>query len=240
MKREILFVLAMLLIIGTNGQILKPAWLNWEKKYTFDKYNVLRTENYSKKGELMLVGDYKTYYQSKGDDYTSIMSSPASLDTWEVLTDKKNECFIECYWTGGTEIKKISANGYTMPADSALKIMELTVTEETKAICGYKCRKYTFTHKKMVGEMWLTDEVDLSNDIGVFRAGHLDAAFNKLSVKGFVMEVTYGIPKGQKNVLKTISLMNDGTYTLDCSNVDMNYYVNKKGYYDYSMYLFGF
>jgi len=240
MKKGILIVIALFLILGANCQILKPSWLKWEKKYTFDKYNVLRVENYSKKGELMMIADYKTYYQSNGNDYTTIMSSPASKDTWEVLTDKKNECFVECYWTGGTEIKDISACGYTIPADTSIKQLVVTETEATKDICGYKCRKYDFTFKKTVGEIWVTDEVKLSNDIGIFRASHMDDVHNTISVDGFIMEITMGIPKGQKTIMKTISLINDGSYTLDCSNVKMGYSVNKKGYFDYTIYPFGF
>jgi hypothetical protein len=77
----------------------------------------------------------------------------------------------------------------------------------------------------------VTDEVKLSNDIGIFRASHMDDVHNTISVDGFIMEITMGIPKGQKTIMKTISLMNDGSYTLDCSNVKMGYSVNKKGYF---------
>lgn len=81
--------------------------------------------------------------------------------------------------------------------------------------------------------MWITDEVKLSNDIGVFRAAKMAAIHNTLSVGGFVMEMTTEDVNGGKTLMKTISLFNNESYTADFSNAQMSYAINKINYYTF-------
>jgi GLPGLI family protein len=243
MRRIILFSFVMLSLFSTEAQTklsLKPSWLKWDSTYTFDRYNVSRVENYSKKGELMMTSDYKTYYQSKtpDGDFSIILAKQNSKDSWEVLSNKRHECFIECYRTDGV-ITNCSANGYTMPTESGLSTLKLEPTDETKQILGFNCKKYTYTFNKAIGEIWITNEVKLSNDLGAYRASHMDAGNNRLSVEGFVMEIISEVPKGGKTIVKTISLSNECNYSPDYRNVEMGYSTNKKSYYTVTLYLFG-
>ena len=112
-----------------------------------------------------------------------------------------------------------------------LKKLELAATEETREILGYTCRKYTYTYKKIFGEVWLTDQVAMPNDIGVFRACKMAALHNTLSVPGFVMEMTTEDAKGGRTLMKTVSLQQDEKYVVDFRGVEMNKAVNKVNYF---------
>ncbi|MBK7031411.1 MAG: hypothetical protein IPH45_20450 [Bacteroidales bacterium] len=114
-----------------------------------------------------------------------------------------------------------------------MKQLTLIPTDENKLIANLKCRKYTYTHKKIFGEVWLTEDVKLSNDIGVFRACKMAALHNTLSVPGFVMEMTTEDDRGGKTLMKTISLQKDETYSLDLKGVEMSKAINKVNYYTF-------
>ena len=111
--------------------------------------------------------------------------------------------------------------------------MEITATTETKKIAGYTCKKYTYTYKKIFGEVWITDDVKLPNDVGVFRAAKMAALHNTLSVSGFVMEMTTEDARGGKTVMTTLSLMANEKYTINLKGVDMNTALNKVNYYTF-------
>jgi hypothetical protein len=124
-----------------------------------------------------------------------------------------------------------NAGGFKYPDASELKRLDIVATSESKKILGYDCKKYTYTYKKIFGEVWITDQVKLSNDLGVFRACKMEALHNTLSVQGFVMEMTTEDAKGGKTLMKTILLMNDEKYIVDLKGVNMSTAINKVNYY---------
>lgn len=231
MKRILILLSFLTTLMSANAQLKAPG-VKWDDTYTFDKCNVLKIEFYAKNNELMRTVDYKTYYQSKGDNFTIVSTNPKGNDRSETLIDKKNEVAIQIYKSGNTYMMS-NAGGYKMPAEAELKKLDLVATTETKQIAGYNCTKYTYTFKKIFGEVWITNEVKLPNDYGIFRAAKMAALHNTLSVGGFVMEMTTEDARGGKTLMKTISLQNDENYTADFKKVEMTTAINKVNYYTF-------
>jgi len=96
---------------------------------------------------------------------------------------------------------------------------------------GYACEKYTYTYKLIFGEVWLTDQISLSNDLGVFCAAKMAAKHNTLSVAGFVMEMTTEDSGSGKTLMTTVSLNNSEIYILNFNGVNMSIAINKVNYY---------
>ncbi|HNW50428.1 MAG TPA: hypothetical protein PKH79_05055 [Prolixibacteraceae bacterium] len=231
MKR-ILSILAFILIFQSVNAQLKAPGVKWDDTYSFDKCNMLQVEFYAKNNELMRTIDYKLYYQSNGENFSIVSTNPKGKDRSETLIDKKNQVAIQTYKSGDTYVMS-NAGGYKMPAEADLKKLDLVATNETKQICGYTCKKYTYTYKKIFGECWITDEVKISNDYGIFRAAKMAALHNTLSVGGFVMEMTTEDAKGGKTLMKTISLKNNESYTADFKKVEMTTAINKVNYFTF-------
>jgi hypothetical protein len=126
-----------------------------------------------------------------------------------------------------------NAGRFKYPEEKDLKKLDLLETSETKDILGHQCKKYTYTYKKIWGEAWLTSDISLSNDYGLFRAAKMAALHNTLSVGGFVMEMTTEDSTGAKTVMRTISLENDEAYTVSFKGVDMSTAINKVNYYTF-------
>jgi hypothetical protein len=211
---------------------LNPPGINWEPVYHFDKCNVFLMEFYAKNNELMRTLNIKTYYQSNGENFAVKMIVEGRGNGTETVIDKKNEVGIQILGVGGPS-QMYNAGGYKYPSAEDLKKLDLSPTSETKEILGYSCKKYTYTLKKIFGEVWLTDKVTLPNDIGVFRACKMAALHNTLSVPGFVMEMTTEDAKGGKTLMKTVSLQNNEKYTIDLKGVQMGTALNKVNYYTY-------
>lgn len=206
--------------------------LNWEEVYSFDKCNVFVMEFYAKNNELMQTRNIRIQYQSDGENFmVRNLSSPGNGT--ETIIDKKNELAIQIFGTGGDATPMCNAGGFKYPAAEELKKLEVVSTNEAKKICGYNCKKYTYTYKKIFGEVWLTDEVKLTNDIGVFRACKMAALHNTLSVPGFVMEMTTEDARGGKTLMKTSSLQNDEKFNISLKGVEMNKAINKVNYYSF-------
>lgn len=233
MKKLCLFPTLLLLSIVSLAQLqLKAPGVKWDETYTFDKCNVLKIEFYAKGNELMKTIDYKTYYQSSGENFSIVSTNPKGKDRSETLIDKKNQVAIQVYKSGDTYMM-CNAGGYKMPTETELKKLELVPTTETKQIAGYTCKKFTYTYKKIFGECWITDQVSLSNDYGIFRAAKMAALHNTLSVGGFVMEMTTEDAKGGKTLMRTISLENSEAYTADFKKVEMTTAINKVNYFTF-------
>jgi hypothetical protein len=231
MRRILVLLSIMTTLLSVNAQLKAPG-VKWDDTYTFDKYNVFKIEFYAKNNELMRTVDYKTYYQSNGDNFSIVGTNPKGNDRSETLIDKKHEVAIQFY-KSGNNIMMSNAGGYKMPEAADLKKLDLVSTNETKKIAGFLCKKYTYTFKRIFGEVWITDEVKLANDLGVFRAAKMAAKHNTLSVEGFVMEMTTEDSGGGKTLMTTISLMNNGNYTADFTKVDMTTAINKVNYYTF-------
>jgi len=197
--------------------------------YSFDKSNAFKMEIYQK-GELMGFTNMKTYYQSNGDNFVTKMEKG---DFPETVIDKKNQVAIQIWGKNRGAIPKYNAGGFTYPSATELKKLDIVPTNETKQIAGFICKKYTYTYKLIFGEVWITDQISLSNDLGVFRAAKMAAKHNTLSVGGFVMEMTTEDSGGGRTLMTTVSLNNSESYKIDFRGVDMSIAINKVNYYTF-------
>lgn len=234
MKKSGLLLIMTLAILMTFANLsLNPSDVKWEQVYNFNKCNVFVMEFYAKNSELMRTMNIKTCYQSDGENFVVRMLAEGRGNGIETVIDKKNEVAIQIMGTGGDAVPIYNAGGYKFPSAEDLKKLQLVPTDQTKDILGYPCKRYTYTYKKIFGEVWLTDKVTLPNDIGVFRACKMAALHNTLSVPGFVMEMTTEDEKGGKTLMKTVSLQNDEKYTVDLKDVQISTAVNKVNYFTF-------
>lgn len=234
MKKTVFFGLMLLspLLANTQKQLTVSS-VKWDESYTFDKSNVFKMEFYDKNKILMQTGDYITNYQSAGQNFVVRYIPQKAGNGIETVIDKKNEVAIQIIGTGGASSPYYSAGGFKYPTENELKKLEISPTEETKKIAGYICKKYTYTHKKIFGEVWITDKITLPNDVGVFRACKMAAIHNTLSVEGFVMEMTTEDKTGSKTLMTTVSVKNNEKYTVSLKGVDMGTAINKVNYYKF-------
>jgi hypothetical protein len=232
MKKAIFVFLMMFAVISAYAKLpLKLSGVKWDESYSFDKCNAFKIEFYAKNNDLRRTQQVKTCYQSDGENFVVRFLSDIKGNGMETVIDKKNEVGIQILGTGGGAIPNYNAGGYKYPAEKELKKLEIVSTNETKQILGFTCKKYTYTYKKIFGEVWITDQISLSNDVGVFRACKMAALHNTLSVAGFVMEMTTEDANGGKTLMKTVSLKNDEKYTVDLKGVKMSTAINKVNYY---------
>jgi hypothetical protein len=231
MKKPVSIIFAVFTALLTlTGFTLNPPEVKWEESYSFDKRNDFVVEFYAKGNELMRTMDVNIYYQSFGDNFDVKMMMKSNVT--ETVIDKKNEVAIQIFGAGGPT-PMYNAGGFKYPSAEELKQLQIVPTAETKEILGYTCKKFTYTYKKIFGEVWLTDQVTMPNDIGVFRAAKMAALHNTLSVPGFVMEMTTEDEKGGKTLMKTVSLQNDEKYSVDFNGVEMSVAVNKVNYFTF-------
>ncbi len=232
MKKPALLILITFVLLLTSSNLpLNPSGLQWEEVYNFDRSNAFVMEFYAKNNELMRSVNIRTNYQSDGENYAVNMMVKGNGT--ETIIDKKNEVAIQIFGMGEGAVPMYNAGGYKYPSAEDLKKLEILPTEETKVMLGFSCKKYTYTYKKIFGEVWLTDKVTLPNDIGVFRACKMAAKHNTLSVPGFVMEMTTEDENGGKTLMKTVSLQNDEKYSINLKDVEMTVAVNKVNYYTF-------
>lgn len=234
MKQTIILTAILLAFSTVHAQFqIKTPGVKWEESYSFDKCNEFQMEFYSKNQELMRTMKYKTYYQSSGDNFLVKLVTDGRGNEMQTILDKKNEVAIQIIGAGANTEPFYNTGGYKFPADEDLKKLEILPTSETREILGLTCKKYTYTYKKIFGEVWITDQIDLSNDLGIFRAAKMAALHNTLSVGGFVMEMTTEDAKGGKTLMKTVSLKNNENYTIDLKGVKMNTAINKVNYFTF-------
>lgn len=234
MKNWITLVMTLLVVGSAHSQLqVKAPGVKWEETYSFDKCNVFKMEAYAKNQELMRTWQFKTWYQSGGDNFMIQLVTEGKGNGMETVIDKKNEVAIQIMGSGGGAVPYYNAGGYKYPAEADLKKLDIIATGETRMISGYTCRKYTYTYKKIFGEIWITEELTLPNDAGVFRACKMAALHNTLSVPGFVMEMTTEDAKGGKTLMTTLSIGTDGKYSVDLKGVSMNTAINKVNYYTF-------
>lgn len=234
MKKAIALVCINLFVSSIFAQFsLKAPNVKWEAKYGFDKYNAFKMEAYAKNNELMRSWQLRTYYQSDGENFVVKTITEMRGNGMETILDKKNEVGIQIIGSGGGAKPYYNAGGYKYPAENDLKKLEIIPTTEAKQIAGFNCKKYTYTYKKIFGEVWITDQVSLKNDLGVFRACKMAALHNTLSVEGFVMEMTTEDAKGGRTLMTTVSLQTPEKYIIDLSGVDMNTAINKVNYFTF-------
>lgn len=223
-------------LIGINNsfaQKITVPGLKWDMIYVFDKSNVFKIDFFAKDNDLKKTLKYKTYYQSKGNNFSVKLLSEKNGSGLETIFDLKNEIAVQI-WGSGEGIKPYyNAGGFKYPTESELKKLEIIPTNETKEILGFNCQKYTYTYKKIFGEVWITKQISLSNDYGIFRAAKMSSLHNTLSVGGFVMEMTSEDAKGGKTVMTTVSLQNSEQYKVNFEGVEMNTAINKVNYFTF-------
>jgi len=233
MKKSVLLFMTVFGILMTYANLpLNPAGLNWEQVYKFDKSNVFAMELYAKNNELMTTINYKTYYQSAGENFDVKMVTDGHSNGSETVIDKNNQVAIQIMGLG-TASPLYNAGGFKYPNAEDLKKLDLVPTGESKLILGYMSYKYTYTYKKIFGIVWLSERCVLPNDFGVFRACKMAAIHNTLSQPGFVMEMTTEDSGGGKTIMKTVSLQNDEKYSIDLKGVQMTKAMNKINYYTF-------
>jgi hypothetical protein len=181
---------------------------------------------------LMRTVDIKTFYQSSGDNFAVKFISKIKGNGMETVIDKKNEVAIQIFGSGSPSAY-FNAGKFKYPTEKELKKLDLIPTDQIKEILGYSCKKYTYTYKKIFGEVWITDKENLKNDLGVFRACKMAALHNTLSVDGFVMEMSTEDNNGGKTLMKTVSLKNNDKYEVNFKGVEMNTAINKVNYYTF-------
>ena len=234
MKKLILLLFPLFAAFTVFAQLqLKAPGVKWDESYSFDVCNVFQVEAYAKGNELMRTIHFKTYYQSAGNNFVTKLVTESKGSGMETILDKTNEVAIQIWGEGGGTEPYYNAGAFKYPPEQDLKKLEILPTTETKDILGFACKKYTYTYKKIFGEVWITDQITLPNDLGVFRAAKMAAIHNTLSVSGFVMEMTTEDARGGKTLMKTVSLKNSEKYTLDLKGVKMNTAMNKVNYYTF-------
>jgi hypothetical protein len=207
---------------------LKAPGVKWEKNYVFDKVNSMKVDFYDKAGKLRQTLNYKTYYQSKGNDFCVKMTGERS--GIETVFDMKNEVAIQA-WTGTNTEPYYNAGRFFITDESEKKMLQITATGETKDILGFRCDGYTYAYKKITGKVWICKDINLSNDYGIFRAAKMAALHNTLSVGGFVMEMTTEDAKGGKTIMQTVSLRDSQKYNVSYEGVEMGTALNKVSYF---------
>ncbi len=234
-RLRILLIVAALMIYALSPGVA-AAFLNfgvkWDDSYSFDKSNTFKIEFYARNSELMRTMNIKTYYQSTGDNFVTKMEDAKGNYT-ETVLDKKNEVAIQIFGSGRGAATLYNAGGFKYPTEKELKKLDIVPTTETKQIAGFMCKKYTYTFKNIFGEVWITDQMNLSNDLGVFRAAKMAAKHNTLSESGFVMEMTTEDSGGGKTLMTTVSLKNSESYIIDLKSVKMGTAINKVNYYTF-------
>lgn len=232
---RILLIVAALMFYALLPGVASAAFtfgVKWDDSYSFDKSNVFKIEFYAKNNELMRTVNLKTYYQSTGDNFVTKMEEGKGKYT-ETVLDKKNEVAIQIFGSGGGAVPQYNAGRFKYPTETELKKLDIMPTTETKQIAGFACKKYTYSLQYIFGEVWITDQISLSNDLGVFRAAKMAAKHNTLSVSGFVMEMTTEDSNGGKTLMTTVSLKNSENYMLDFRGVKMGTAINKVNYYTF-------
>ena len=233
MKKWSSLFMTMLVVMSAYAQLqVKAPGEKWEESYSFDKFNAFKMEFYAKGNELMRTIQYKTFYQSGSENFLIKLVPEGKGYGMETVLDKKNELAIQIIGAGGSA-PYYNAGGFKYPTEAELKKLEIVPTTDTKQILGYTCKKYTYTYKKIFGEVWMTDQVKISNDLGVFRACKMAALHNTLSVSGFVMEMTTEDARGGKTLMSTVSLNTAMNYTIDLKGVQMTAAINKVNYYTF-------
>lgn len=231
MKKLIIISFIALITLPALAQLKAPG-VNWKDTYSFDKCNKFKVDFYDKKQKLMRSMDYQTYYQSSGNDFNVQLVDDGRGNATETIFDLENEVAIQIFKSNGKAYMH-NTGKFKYPTEAEKKMLEIVPASETKKILGYNCKRYTYAYKKITGEVWITEEINLSNDYGMFRAAKMAALHNTLSVGGFVMEMTTEDSTGAKTLMRTVSINNDESYTTNLKGVDMSTAINKVNYFKF-------
>jgi hypothetical protein len=232
MKR-ISCILGMLLFISMTSEAQidlskKIPGIKYEKKYHFDNQIEMEIDFYTKKGSLQMTIPYTSHFT---DDYQYINIKHQRGNTvYQTIFDMPNN---NCLIILG-EGKQVMGSAAVMKDNEGRKLTELPMTksDETKKILGQTCTLYTFDAPEFSGEMWVTTQVPLLNDVGILKASKMGKYYQKIQAKGFVMEITSVTPNGKKTVMRTTSLKQAKNYDVSIPD-DFGAAINKIDYYEY-------
>lgn len=241
----LLSVLAFVMAGQSRAQVSMPGVV-WDDSYTFDKYTQMKIDFFARNNELMRTFTYQTYYSSNGKElvttpsglkvpkgnYMIFMDSPSKGTDTQTILDMVHETAIQVMGSDMPE-PMFNATKFKYPEGEEIKKLELVASDETRVIAGYTCRKYSYTHKNIFGSVWITTDVKLPNDYGIFRAAKMAALHNTLSVEGFVMEMTSEDARGGKTVMTTVSLDNNEKKTVTLPKGKMGTSINKVNYFTF-------
>jgi hypothetical protein len=230
-KTYTLLALAMLAIISVHAQVkLNPTnqRIQYDNSYHFSAGIEMEIEFYDRKGKLEQTIPYFSYYS---DDFSHIaIRHERGRTIYQTIFDlPNNNCLI---LLGEGENLNGSAAVMKDNQGTELKVLKLENTGISKPILGYSCTQYTFEVKEFTGEMWLTDEIDLPNDVGIFKASKTAKYYQTLSERGFVMEITSTTPKGRTTVMRTTAMHPSLSYTVNIPD-PFGHSLNKIDYYNY-------
>jgi hypothetical protein len=214
MKSKV-FLLALMVFpfLLTKAQIdlsKKIPGIQYESAYTFSGSVEMEFDFYDRKGKHEMMIPYFSYFNS---DFThTCIKHVRGRTVYQTIFDMpNNNCLIllgeENNLTGSAAVMKDNEG-------RILKELPLIHSGETRQILDYQCTRYTFEAEEFTGEMWITDAIDLPNDVGVFKASKTAKYYQTLSEKGFVMEITSITPKGRKTVMKTTGISPSTTYAV--------------------------
>ncbi len=246
MKSLLLYSVLLLGTIGQlTGQITAPG-VKWSDSYTFDRFNQMKIDFFAKDGKLMRTLHYKTFYNADAiglksaagelqvpeGNFCVLMDAPGKGSDTETIFDMTHSVAIQIFGCDSPE-PMYNAGGFKFPVGADIKRLDLVPTEETRTIAGHLCKKYTYTYKKIFGSVWITSEIKLPNDFGLFRAAKMAALHNTLSSGGFVMEMTSEDANGGKTVMTTVSLGNQENQTITLPKGKINTAINKVNYFTF-------
>jgi hypothetical protein len=245
--KKLLFSLITILcgVWQLSAQITAPG-VKWSDSYSFDRYNEMKIDFFAKGDELMRTYQYKTWYTGSDAEVTTttgglkvpkgnfcvLMDAPQKGSDIETIFDMTNEVAVQIFGSDAAE-PMYNAGGFKFPEGEAIKKLELVPTDETRTIAGHTCKKYTYVYKKIFGSAWITAEVKLPNDYGIFRAAKMAALHNTLSGEGFVMEMTSEDAKGGKTVMTTVALGKSEKRTITLPRAKMGTAINKVNYFTF-------
>ena len=232
MKTILLFTASLILSLSQlSGQITMPG-VKFSDSYSFDKCNNMKIEFYAKNNELMRTLLYKTYYESAGKNFMVIMDAPGKGGDMTTIFDMANEVAVQIFSSDSPE-PMYNAGRFKFPEGADIKKLEIVPTEETRTIAGHVCKKYTYTYKRIFGSVWITGDVKLPNDYGIFRAAKMAALHNTLSAEGFVMEMTTEDSGGGKTIMTTVSLEANESTTIKLPRSKVGTAMNKVNYFTF-------
>lgn len=239
----ILGFLAILLAGQSRAQITAPGVV-WDDTYSFDRYNLMKIDFYARNNELMRSFTYKTWYNGNQKELTATpaglkvpkgnyliyMDAPSKGADTETILDMAHEVAVQVL---GSDLPEpmFNATKFKYPEGDDIKKLELVPANETRVIAGYNCTKYTYTYKSIFGSAWITKDISLPNDYGIFRAAKMAALHNTLPVEGFMMEMTSEDARGGKTIMTTISIDNSEKKTVTLPKGKMGTSINKVNYF---------
>jgi len=242
---SLLSVLMLTSSLTASAQLKMPG-VKWSDAYSFDAYTDMKIDFFAKGNELMRTFNYKTWYNAgetgiqrvnevlniPEGNFMVIMDAPQKGSDIQTIFDMKNTTAVQIFGSDNPE-PMYNAGGFKYPSGDEIKKLELVATDETRTIAGHLCKKYTYIYKKIFGEAWITREVKLPNDFGIFRAAKMSALHNTLSEEGFVMEMTSEDSRGGKTVMTTLSVGNKGKITVELPKSKMGTALNKVSYFTF-------